>query len=131
MYFVGNAYYFGRVVEQSFTEAVAWLSKAEMFGHGGATVNLATCYYRGQGVEQDYVKAFNLYAKGFKRAKPLSDFKIAAALRLAECFAKGRGVEANEEEAKRWEDRAQREMQERQRVERLRATLREKIFGDK
>lgn len=54
---------------------VMWLTKAAEQGDTAAQCNLGYCYYRGQGVEQDYQKAIEWYTKaaeqGFESAKDM------------------------------------------------------------
>ena len=65
-------------------------------GSAAGKSNLGVCYYDGLGVEQDYVKAAELYRKA-------AEDNFGWAMRnLGECYEEGKGVEKNLDEAKRW-----------------------------
>lgn len=78
----------GQYHEQGDTEKmIQWLTKAADNGHMKAKLNLALCYFFGDGVEQSYEKAFPL----LKDVAATED--ITARYYLSLCFLDGLGVE--------------------------------------
>ena len=84
---LGICYYFGRGVEQDYTQAVQWWSKAAEQGLADAHNNLGICYENGEGVEQDYTQAAHWYRKAAEQG----DAK--AQCYLGDCYYHGNGVE--------------------------------------
>ena len=74
-------------IEKDMERAVYWYKQAAQFGHKEAMKGLGHFYFKGEGVEQDYEKAFHYFKE--------SDTKIW----LGICYARGLGVQADEEEA--------------------------------
>lgn len=62
LYDLGIKYY-GRGVEQSYSEAVKWLHKAAEQGDAKAQCNLGYCYEKGHGVEKSYTEALKWYRR--------------------------------------------------------------------
>lgn len=74
-------------------EAANWFSLSAEQGNARGMFNLATMYKMGQGVEFDYIKAFELYKKS-------SDLGLSVAKYfLSEMYKYGLGVEKDEEKA--------------------------------
>ena len=69
---LGLMYYHGEGVEQDYSEAFKWYSKAAEQGYAGAQTNLGLMYSEGKGTAQDYVQAVKWYKlaadKGFAEA---------------------------------------------------------------
>lgn len=62
------------------------------------------CYFKGNGVKQNYTKSLEYY----KRAANLNIRESAYAMRkIAECYENGLGVEVDTAEAKKWENEAE------------------------
>lgn len=85
-YELWRIYFFGRGVKQDYTEAVRYLQNAADAGLPKAQMQLAFRYLKGEGVQQDDVRAymwFYLAEKGgdsfAKRALPLLAKKISRA----------------------------------------------------
>ena len=54
---LGSLYYSGNGVEQSYSKALYWFTKAAERGESTSQFNLGIAYYNGEGVEQSYSKA--------------------------------------------------------------------------
>ena len=74
-------------IEKDMERAVYWYKKAAQFGHKEAMKGLGHFYFKGEGVEQDYEKAFHYFKE--------SDTNFW----LGICYARGLGVQADEEKA--------------------------------
>ena len=93
---LGSIYFYGRVVDTDYEEAVKWYRKAAEKGYPKAQFNLGLCYETGNGVEQDYMEA----VKWFRKAAEQNLDKAQYA--LAQCLKEGRGCERNYQEAVKW-----------------------------
>ena len=60
---VGYCFGKGKGVEQNFTKAVEWYTKAAEKGLSAAMMKLGYCFYEGEGVEQNLAKALEWYTK--------------------------------------------------------------------
>ena len=89
MYLLGAIYsnYICDEIEKDMEKAVYWYKKAAQFGHKGAMKGLGHFYFKGDGVEQNYEKAFHY----FKESN--TNFWLGI------CYAKGLGVQPDEEKA--------------------------------
>lgn len=67
---VGNAYYFGREVPQSYEKALPWLIKAAENDLSNAQRTLEFMYYYGQVTEPDYVKAHQFFLQAARQGDP-------------------------------------------------------------
>ncbi len=117
---LGYCYENGYGVIQNPEEAVALYRKAAEQGHVTAQLKLGNCYEDGIGVIKNETEAFEWYRKAaentisFDHNGPLWNIDRKAARQgqktarrtLAKCYKKGIGVTANEEEAKRWKEKA-------------------------
>lgn len=64
---VALMYLNGTGVRQNIDEAINWLKKDEEIGDTDCISDLGFCYYyRGIGVEQDYLKALKLWKKRWR-----------------------------------------------------------------
>ena len=95
---LGNLYYRGQDIDQNFTEAVKWYSKAANREDPDpvAQHNLGLCYELGHGVKKDLKAAFRYYEKSAKQDCMTGKFKLAYAYML------GKGTDENSKEAFRW-----------------------------
>ena len=57
---------------------------------------LAMCYKNGQGVKQDFKKAFNLFLEAAYAGNYVAEFNVGLA------YAEGKGVPKDTREAKKW-----------------------------
>ena len=117
---LGYCYEKGYGVKQDPAEAAAMYRNAAAKGHVTAQFNLANCYLNGSGVEKDSSEAFEWYRKAAENTvsfdingplwsvdrKDAEQGQILAQKKLAECYRKGIGTEADEEEAQKWENAA-------------------------
>ena len=60
---LGNLYYFGLGVEQSYAKAVKWYTHASEMTDCKALSNLGYCYYYGRDVDIDYAKSYDCFSK--------------------------------------------------------------------
>ncbi|KAL0213165.1 hypothetical protein RCL1_006791 [Eukaryota sp. TZLM3-RCL] len=87
---LGDYYFEGKHVYQSYEEAVKYYSRAEAQNNSDAAYSLGICYYFGKGVEEDREKAFNLWTKAadagnVEALNVLGDYLVKHG-RLAEAF---------------------------------------------
>ena len=77
-YNLGDCYYNGNGVEQSYSKAAKWFRLAAEQGLAQAQYALGVCYDNGDGVEQSYTEAVKWYKKaaeqGHEYAKKELDF---------------------------------------------------------
>ena len=90
----------GKGVEQNWTKAVEWYTKAAEKGHGDAMYNIGVCFEKGEGVEQNWTKAVEWYTKAAEKGHS------SAMSNLGRCFEKGEGVEQNLAKAVEWYTKA-------------------------
>ncbi len=57
---MGDCYYYGNGVRQSFSNAVFWYQKAVAQGDPAAQCSLGLCLLNGTGIEKDEVKAHKM-----------------------------------------------------------------------
>jgi uncharacterized protein len=81
-------------------EAVKWYRKAAEQNDAGAQYGLGVCYFFGQGVPQDYAKAFEWFHKSAEQNFAQAQSNLGA------CYAKGKGVAKDEVEAVKWYHKA-------------------------
>ena len=60
---IGDCYYEGNGVEQSYSKAAYWYKKAAEQGDSDAQLNIGVCYYNGDGVEKSKTKAIYWFRK--------------------------------------------------------------------
>lgn len=90
----------GLVADVGAGEMVAWYSRSAARGYAPAMHELADKYARGNGVEQDKVRAFDLQLAAAKSGY------LPAYSELAACYEFAFGTETNAEEAFNWTLRA-------------------------
>lgn len=81
---------------------IDWYQKAASEGLYLAQDRLAECYFTGNGVEQDYAKAGELFLKAAERCS----VNCRSLGRLADCYYYGRGIEQDFVEAAKWYKKA-------------------------
>lgn len=88
-YYIGQAYYLGKGVEENNTLAREYLQKALNASDGGMGSHnlLGEIYYQGFGVEPDYAKAFQLLSWAYERG---STWGLNY---LGRCYFYGRGTQ--------------------------------------
>ncbi len=94
---MGSIYY---DVEKDMNEAVKFYRMAAEQGNINAQNNLASCYYHGHGIPQDYEKTFEWYRKAAEQGH------VDAQNNLGACYQNGYGVEQDYEKALFWWDKA-------------------------
>ena len=77
-----------------------WYQKAAEAGNSDAQFNLALCYERGHGVEQDFSKAVYWYQKAAEAGNSDAQFNLAL------CYERGHGVEQDFSKAVYWYQKA-------------------------
>jgi TPR repeat protein len=93
---LGDNYYEGIGVNQSFTEAVKWYRKAAEMGNADAQCELGDCYSDGHGIEKNDHEAACWYFKSARQGN------ATAQLRIGFCYYFGKGVTQNYKEAVKW-----------------------------
>ena len=93
LYSIGELFYDGKEIEQSYEDAIKWWELAADENHAYAKYMLGICYENGEGVEQSYEEA----AKWYK--KSIDTGCIEARVSLGRLYEKGYGVEQSYEEA--------------------------------
>lgn len=91
---LASLYYYDRYGHVDFAKAVEYLEKAVETGDGRAEVLLGKCYLNGEGVPQDYEKAFHLLEKG-----ALLDFSGEAIYLLGDMYLNGWYVKQDKPQA--------------------------------
>ena len=105
-YKLGEAYYNGRVPneegfldsENDYAAAAFWFQQGTLLGDSNSANFLAGMYQDGEGVEQDKVKAVEL----FQKALEFNPDNTYAQYNMGVCYEKGLGVPVSPEEASKW-----------------------------
>lgn len=80
--------------------------KAAKQGYWYGQISVADCYFKGDGVKQDYKEAVKWYElAGINPDKEILEWNHAA-LQLAQCYREGLGVKKDLEKAAEWYDKA-------------------------
>ena len=82
-------------------QAISWYKEFAEAGIADAQYKLAECYFNTRSEPLNFVKAVEQYRAAAEQGN------ADACRKLAECYKLGLGVEANEEEAAKWESAAQ------------------------
>jgi len=103
---MGNYYREGEVVKYNPRAAFCWFMRAAKQGYWYGQISVADCYFKGDGVKQDYKEAVKWYElAGTNPDKEIFDWNHAA-LQLAQCYREGLGVKKDLEKAAEWYGRA-------------------------
>jgi TPR repeat protein len=97
---LGSFYFYGKGVEQNYSEALRWHQKAADQGYAPAEYSLGYVYSQGKGVPQSYPDA----VRWVQKAADQGDTKAECA--LAQSYFYGQGVPQNYSEAVRWYQKA-------------------------
>ena len=79
-------YHQGQGVQQDYTEAVAWYSKAADQGLADAQTSLGVAYLRGQGVPQDYKESVRWYSLAAEQGNAIAQWLLGG------MYSSGKGV---------------------------------------
>lgn len=93
---LGNCYYYGRGVVQSYPNAIACWTEAAQRGSQEAWYILGKCYYNGIAVNQNLFEAVRYFQMGANQGH------TEAQSALGVCYYYGYGVSRNTYEARRW-----------------------------
>ncbi|MGJ9459791.1 tetratricopeptide repeat protein [Oceanobacillus sp. CF4.6] len=96
IYWVGNYYFDGIIVDKNFKKAFTCYKKAALKGHPDAMNNYADMYFRGEYVEKDVQRAFKLFSIAAQRGVAESMYTVGY------LYKNGIGVAMNLEKAKHW-----------------------------
>ncbi|MDL2284795.1 sel1 repeat family protein [Oxalobacter sp. OttesenSCG-928-P03] len=102
-YKLGTVYMDGRLVRQSYPDAVRWFGAAASQGHVRSMYVLAMLYARGQGVAPDMSVSFNWVKKLADRGFRMAQYN------LGKMFETGQGVKKDEKAARQWYELAAKE----------------------
>lgn len=99
---LGVWYYKGEHVTQNYSEAAKWWALSAQQEYPRGIANLALCYYTGNGVEPDSIRALNLYKRAIKKDKDGSileqneaaakDGNVFYCISVAQCYQSGIGT---------------------------------------
>jgi len=84
------------IVDQNSTLAIEWYTKSADQGNSDAQRNLATMYYNGKGVAQDYKKAFDLFYKAAQKGDACAQYWLGL------CYQQGKGIAQDNKLAVEW-----------------------------
>ena len=90
---LGNVYYSGIDIEQSYAKAVEYYKEAADDGYAAAQTNLGNCYYNGEGVTQSYEEAVKYYKLAAEQGYDWAQYN------LGNCYYNGKGVKQSYAEA--------------------------------
>lgn len=96
IYWVGNFYYDGTVVEENWEKTFECYKEAALKGHADAMNNYADMYFRGEYVEKDDKKAFELFSIAAERGVAESMYT------LGYMYENGVGVEKDLAKSNYW-----------------------------
>ena len=82
--------------EKRYTDAILILETLVKQNYAKAQTNLGYCYYKGQGVTQDYAKAVEWYRKAADQGHAQAQYN------LGYCYYKGQGVTQDYAKASEW-----------------------------
>ena len=99
-YKLGCSYYYGEGVNQDYTKAVYWYTKAAEQGLAVAQCDLGYCYENGNGVEQDHTKAVYWYTKAAEQGFAVAQYNLGI------CYKNGEGVTQNYSQVVYWFQKA-------------------------
>ena len=93
---VGDKYYFGKGVEQSYEQAIEYFTLALQQDDPHAMSGLGTMYHQGEGVTKSIEKAIELYTQAANQGH------ANAQVNLGCLFYHGNGVDQSNEHAREW-----------------------------
>ncbi|MFB1049393.1 tetratricopeptide repeat protein [Paraliobacillus sp. JSM ZJ581] len=96
LYWLGNDYFVGTIVEHHLEKAYFYYKEASKKGHGDALNNYADMYLRGEYVDKDEKRALELFKAAADKGVP------EAMYTLGYMYENGVGAEADMAESKRW-----------------------------
>ncbi|WAW09817.1 sel1 repeat family protein [Oxalobacter vibrioformis] len=99
-YKLGTVYLEGKIVRQSYPDAVKWFAAAAEEGHVHSMLTLAMLYSRGQGVKADPVAAYGLVKKLADRGFRMAQYNLGMMLET------GQGAAKDVKAARGWYDLA-------------------------
>ena len=99
-FYLGEAYYYGKVLPQDFRQAAAWYRKAAEQGYPEAEASLGYLYHHGRGVPQDDIEAAHWYQKASAQGD------ASAQVELAHMYLFGIGVTRDSKQAAAWYTKA-------------------------
>jgi hypothetical protein len=101
MYEVGRMYERGRGTESDINQALAWYEKAAKNGQNSdASARIGILYLEGQGVPQDYAKAFKHLSEAANAGAPAAQYYLAL------MYEEGHGLNSNPAAALNWYKKA-------------------------
>ena len=98
-YRIGKLYSFGYGVDQDYTTSATWFEKAVASNNPFAAYSLAGQFYRGQGVDQNDARAFNLYSMAANHSTKPNAY---AQYQLGAMWKDGIGTGADEATSNSW-----------------------------
>lgn len=96
IYWIGNYYFDGIIVEKNFKKAFMCYKEAALSGHPDAMNNYADMYFRGEYVEKDVQRAYELFSIAAEQGVSESMYTVGY------MYKNGIGVQMNLEKSKHW-----------------------------
>jgi len=93
---LGDCYFYGKGVQQDYSEALRWYRDASGGGPCEAAFNVASMYEKGQGVPQDYDEAIKWYREAAEQGETRAQFNLGC------MYENGRGVVQDYVQAHMW-----------------------------
>jgi TPR repeat protein len=93
---LGNKYYYGQGVSQSYIEAMKWYRLSAQHGNAGAQAELGFMYDKGLGEHQDYAQSVKWYRLAAQQGSSLSQYN------LGYMYYVGNGLPQDYLEALKW-----------------------------
>ena len=107
MYALGSMYAAGKGVDQDYSKAFEFFSRAARYGRFDARFKMGIMYEEGLGTEQDYRRAARMYQAGAKKGYAPAQY------RLGLCYLNGLGVKQDPVKASAWLTVAEANLQRR------------------
>ncbi len=95
-YKLGMSFLEGKIVRQSYSDAIKWFSISADQGHVHSMYTIAMLYARGQGVKTDLTESFKWVKKLAEKGHRMAQYN------LGKMYQMGHGTEKNEKLARQW-----------------------------
>lgn len=93
---LGEVYYYGKGVDQDYSEALSWYMLAADQGNVAAQLAIGAMHAKGRGTKQDYVEANKWFFRAADKGNAFAQFNVGAA------YDHGLGIKTDHAEAFKW-----------------------------